>query len=321
MRLLIALCAFIFLGQPAFAGAIDVQKVEKLLTTTGVPGFVHGAAHDLKQYVFTYREPNVMNHMEFSMLAKNPAIAKEFQKLTRNDEVTLFGKFAPNSSAQKHILVEKLVVTQKFVPKYQVPARTRSAQLPAELTGRTELTGVVHATAAGGEVLVIEYKDTIVPVLVSDKNLTKDLYRGDRIRLQYTLQSSPRAPTHVRLDTQAKTPVEVLSKVADTNGKTMTYVGSLVLFPKMRETRADMYGVQEQFPDGSTLNHIFAADEATRLKAEKLWNAEAKSIRDGRNCFINPAVQVRATGEAVVGDQNAAAVLVLNGPDDLVVVP
>ena len=59
------------------------------------------------------------------------------------------------------------------------------------------MTALVHAVVDEGRVLVLEYKDAIVPMISRNKSLTEHLYRGDRVTVQYTVRQKPAYPLHV----------------------------------------------------------------------------------------------------------------------------
>jgi hypothetical protein len=322
------LVSFFWFTSILFAAPIDVAKLgQALKSPEGLRGFVHGAVPELHQYVFTFRNPSVMSHMEFSLVAGNPSVAEQLKKLKRNDEIVLKGKYLNNPSPQKHIQVDSLSVIYKHPVRYSLPDRKRTAQIPDELRKANEMEVVVHACVGNGEILVVEYKDTILPVFSPDTELTKDLYRGDRIRLRYTLQSHPKAPTHLRLDLRdKKNAIEVLERIVEINGKNISIEGTLILMPKMQETRFDMFGVQVQQAGGAAINYMLMGEDEKifaelRKKMQSQWAISAKTIQQGRNCYINPALRVRVRGEGIVGSKNAAAVVVLKSINDLELLP
>ena len=78
-----------------------------------------------------------------------------------------------------------------------------------ELLNQTEFIGKVHAVGEGGQILVVEYKDTLFPIFVKATEYTQGLFRGDIIRLSYKIQTRPQQPTHLQLNLEAEQPIEV----------------------------------------------------------------------------------------------------------------
>lgn len=321
MRYLFSFIASLCLVTHLWGASIDMGAVEKELTGAGLQGWIHGAVKENRQYVFTYRSPmDFFSHYEFSLIPEDAAVATALSKLQRHDEVVIQGKFLANASSQKHILLSKVVVVSAYNPGVTFPPRTREADLPADLLKESSLLGVVHAVAAGGEILVVEYKDAVVPVFMEDTSWSKGLYRGDKILLHYTVQKSPKHPTHLRLDTSVKIPLDVREKITKGNGKPLTLEGSLVYFPKSPQIRFGVFAVQVVDSDDLKLNYTFLIDpdEVTdneqafqmftelREKLQKTWNAASKTAVNGRNCLVNPKLRVRASGVKKVFSPNQA---------------
>ncbi len=308
--------------------AVDLVEVEKELTGSGVQGWIHGAAHDQREYVFTYRNPkDFFDHMEFSLLPANKTVMAELKKATRHDEVLLIGKFGKNPSSQKHIIVESIKTIAAYTPP-PVAARKREADLPKDLLAGKSTLATVHAVAAEGEILVLEYKDAVVPVFVKDTAVSKTLFRGDKIRIHYTVQKTPKLPVHLGLDSSVKTPIEVLDRVEDQHGKKLTLQGSLVYFPKSPQIRFGVYAIQVKDTDGLSRNYTLVNFEdpdvfsEIRKKLDKIWSEATTTPKDGRNCLIQPSIQIRAEGDGnVVSPNQANPQILLDGPDAITVVP
>jgi hypothetical protein len=328
MRLILSCLMGLCVSGSLFA-SIDMVAVEKDLTGSGLRGWIHGAVHDHKTYVFTYRDPaDFFSHAEFSVLPANQGVKDALLKANRHDEVLLFGKMGDNPSAQKHLVIDKITVLSAFDPGISVPARHREATLPDDLKSGSTLLATVHAIAADGEILVVEYKDAVVPVFVKDRSLTRDLFRGDKIRLHYVIQRGPKMPVHLGLDPKAPKAVEVLERVEDQNGKKLTLEGSLVYFPKSPQIRFGIFALQLMDADGLKLNYTLVNFEdpevfnAIRKKLDGFWTAGIKTAEDGRNCFINKKVRIRAEGVGNVASPNQAnPQILLDGPDSITLLP
>lgn len=317
------LCAFaLFVSTFGFSD-VDLNAIEQDLAGNGVRGWIHGAAHDLKQYVFFYRDPNdFFTHAAFTLVPQNPNLLAQLKAVQRHDEVIIHGSYLKNPSPQKHIRLTKLQVVKSFDPGIKVSPHKRQAVLPKELEGGTEFLATVHAVEGEGAVLVFEYKDAIVPMFAKDTTHTKDLFRGDKVRVHYVIQKSPNLPPHVLFDPKANPPIEVIEKISDGHGKPTTLEGTLVFFPKSPQILFGVYALQVVDANGLKLNHTLvnfddpAVFTEIRRKLEKLWDAQKATIEDGRNCFINPQIRIRATGiKNVTSPSQANPQILLDGPD------
>jgi hypothetical protein len=315
----------VFFCQWVNAQSIDMGAVEADLTGPGLQGWIHGAAADLNQFVFTYRDPaDFFNHAEFSLIPADAAVLNALKTMKRHDEVLVFGKFNPGSSSQIHILVSKVQVVDAYDPGMPFPAHTREAQLPQDLEKATSLLATVHAIGAGGEILVVEYKDAVVPIFVSDKSLTKDLFRGDKIRVHYTIQKSPKHPAHLRLDPKATPAVELLDRIEAQHEQALTLEGSLVFFPKSPQLRFGIFALQVVDADGLKRNYTLVNFEDPqifsdiRTKLTQLWDGSTEQAINGRNCLIKQGLRIRAEGIGnVVSPNQANPQILLEGPNSI----
>lgn len=305
-----------------FAQSVDLKSIEASLSGAGLSGWIHGSAADLGHYVFTYRDPqDFFIHQEFSLVPENSAVENDLKKLKRHDAVTLFGKFAPATSEQIHIQVSKVQLDKVFDPGIAVPDYQRSVQIPQDLAGKTSFLATVHAVAGGGEVLVVEYRDAVLPVFVRDKTQAASLYRGDKIRIHFKIQRHPVRPTHLVL---AATPIELLTPIKDQDGKLLDLEGALVYFPQSPQLRFGVYALQVVDTDGLKLNYTLVNFEDPqvfadiRAKLESFWKANLATVENGRNCLINPKIKIRAVGKGNVMSPNQAnPQILLEGVDSV----
>ncbi len=318
----------VFFAVQSVAGTIDMKALENDLAGSGLEGSIHGAVPGNRQYVFTYRDPDdFFSHYEFSLIPADSKVAKDLDKLQRHDRVLLGGKVLSGSSAQKHIWVSKVSMVKVYDPGVVFPARTPAAKLPDDLLKEKSFVGLVHAVAGDGEILVMEYKDAVVPVFVQDTSVSKTLYRGDKIKLHYVVQKSPKHPLHLRLDPSIKNPIEQLEPVVKGHGDPIQLTGSLVLFPKSPQILFPVYALDYVDSRGLKLKHTLLNDDPAvfaeiRKKLETAWKAGEKTAINGRNCLVNPKIQIRATGEKRVVDRNQAnPQIILAGPDDVEILP
>jgi hypothetical protein len=173
-------------------------------------------------------------------------------------------------------------------------------------------------------VLVVEYRDAVLPVFVRDKTQAASLYRGDKIRLHFKIQRHPVRPTHLVLDPKATKPIELLTPIKDQDGKPLDLEGALVYFPQSPQLRFGVYAIQVIDTDGLKLNYTLVNFEDPqvfadiRAKLESFWKANLATVENGRNCLINPQIKIRAVGRGNVMSPNQAnPQILLEGVDSV----
>jgi hypothetical protein len=298
------------------AKAVDLDKVEKLLTTTGVVGYVHGAVADRSLYVFTYRNPNdFFDSIQMSLISSTPEMDHALEALTRNDQVLIKGKFLKNPSPQKHILVAALEMVKKYQNPYSPDPYHHEANLPKELIPLKSATFLVHAVAGEGHVLVVEFKDEIVPIFVMDpKNalIAKGLYRNDIVKLDFVSKEVPDQPTHLYLDSKSAKPIEVVESIVALHGKPASIEGQLVMFPKSPEIKFNVFAVEQKLQAGLSRQYtIVNFDDGDLFKQvrellQKNWDQHPNAFKNARNKLVNSAVKVKITGTFNEVDQTQA---------------
>ena len=303
---------------------LDLTKLSHELEHTGLIGRVHGAASPSQLYVMSVREPkNFFNYRHFSVLAKDDSIQEQLSQVKRHDRICIQGEFIPNPSPQKHILVRSLKVLDQWSGLAKYPDYEREADLPSELIDKTSLVGKVHAIGADGRILVIEYKDGVAPIFVQSPDYTKDLFRGDIVRLAYRIQSRPQRPTHLNLDLDAEPPLEVLDKLADWNGQPKSLTGHLVKFPQSPQLNFDVYAMEVETQGVNRYFTLVNFDsleefERIRIKLGKIWDDHSDTVISGRNMLINPEVTIEAIGQAnVVSPAQANPQILLNSANNV----
>ncbi len=283
------------------AMAVDLDQIQKELTSTGAMGWIHGSVDGL--YVFTYRNPaNFFDFVEMSLVSTTPEIEKQLENMIRHDQVLLKGKYMDNPSPQKHILVSSVQMVKKYQSSYPEGQHTYDPSVPGEILSKKKGTFLVHAVAGDGAVLVLEYKDAIVPAFVKNNNLTRDLYRGDLVELAYKIQALPDQPVHLNLDDTASQPVRVIESIKTLNGKAATLEGALILFPQSPEIKFNVFAVQQNLQDGLSRQFTLVNFDSPKIfnqiraKLQAAWDLHAKDYVNGRNKLVSTKIQVRATG-------------------------
>lgn len=309
--------------------SLSMEDLDKALKTTGLKGRIHGADPERRMYVFTYRDPeNFFNNIQFSVISSKKEVVDVLKTLNRHDAVTLKGKIVDVENAQPHIRVESIVVNDRFKADVTAPGDKfhKTAKLPDELMKKTEATFLVHAIANEGKVLVVEYKDDLVMVVVPDNAQTKSLWRGDRVTLNYTLQEHPKSPAHLILDTSKKEPVKVEKdfsvkkgdktealSFSQMHGQPIVHEGLLVRFPKSPAINRDIWAVEQKASDGTsryfTLVNFEDKDGLDRIDkhVRAMWDSTPKdAVIDGRNKLINTQVRIQVKGTLNIEDPNQA---------------
>lgn len=295
------------------AMAVDIAEIEKKLTGDGVDGWVHGSVPGQMLYVFTYRNPeDFFDNIQMSLVPATAAIAKTLATLNRHDKVRVKGKFMKNPSPQKHIKVMQLEIIKAHASAYETKPYEYEAKIPDELLGLKQAKFLVHAIGAEGHILVVEYKDTVLPIFVKDAAATAKLFRNDVVELKIAIQKEPNHPTHLVLDEKAADSVRVIESIQSLHGQKATIEGALILFPKSPEIIFNVFAVQEKLSDGLSRQFTlvnFDNPETFKKIREKLqaaWNQYEKDYVNGRNKLISTRVRVSATGTLNEIDANQA---------------
>ncbi|NBV49790.1 hypothetical protein EBR78_01075 [bacterium] len=309
---------------PALGALAPREDLEKDLKGSGLKGWIHGASQPLQLFVFTYRKPgNFFDHQEFPLVAGNDSVARTLPTLTRHDEVLLKGSFLANSAPIQHIWVEALEIIKKHgEPGAQENPYPYQTQLPDDLLHLKEIDGKVHAVAHQGKVLVIEYQDAVVPVVVGKPELAAGLYRNDKVHLAIKVRAHPSEPTHVSLDLTAAAPLKVIDRMVDWHGKTGSLKGHLVLFPKSPQVAFNVFALQVVDEQGIRREFTLVNFEnekvftEIRQKLQDLWDSEPSGIENGRNKLINKKITITASGSFNVVDPGQAnPQILLTGPE------
>jgi hypothetical protein len=284
----------------------------------GLRGTVHGANIKTRAYVLSVRNPSdFFDSYELSLVPGSPDIARKLQTLNRHDGITVIGRFLPNPTPQGHILVEKLTLDKPWHPNIPLPPQQSvvPADIVEDLSRHHELTGLVHAVFGEGRILVMDYRGTVIPVVVTDNTLARDLWRGDKITLRYIIQSRPNSPVHLVLDADTdngKQPIRILESLSKLDGKPLTLEGPLILFPKSPLINRDIWALEQQDAEGNTRTFtLFNFDDAQdqvclQQHLRSWWDQSKATLTTGRNKWINPQLKIRATGIANVESVNQA---------------
>lgn len=300
------------------APAVDVQRIQRDLETAGVVGWIHGAVPEQKLYVFTYRNPkDFFDYLEMSLVATTPETARQLRGLARHDKVKIKGRFLDNPSPQKHVAVSSVELLVKYRPGEAAGSYDYRAKVPRDLLNARTAPFLVHSVGADGHILVVEYKDAVLPIFVRKSELAKGLYRNDAVQLAFTIQSAPGRPTHLELDESAPAPVQVLDSIARLHGRAASIEGPLVLFPKSPEILFNVFAVQQVLPGGLTRQFTLVSTDSEGLFAklrqmlQAAWDRRPGQYVNGRNKLVSTQIRVRVTGTFNEVDPNQANAQIL----------
>ena len=280
---------------------IDLDCIEKQLKGDGIGGWVHAAVHDEQMFVFTWRRPgNFFVNIQLPMSSKDPAIIQRLLKLERHDQIILKGEFFKNDAPLKHINVTEL----KMVKEYTGPSEPYQYDptLPAEIMNGTSLIAKVHIVANGGAVLVVETGDRVIPVFNPKPELVRDLFRNDKIEIQYRVRIFPQRPSHLELDVLAAEPVRVMEEIAEGHGEEFTMTGALVMFPQSPQIKFNVFALRQEDADGISRNFTIVNFQnidlflKIREELQKAWDSAPQSATYDRNKYINRKIQVTVKG-------------------------
>ncbi len=317
--------------QGAFA-AIDLNEVEQKLKTTGLTGEIHGSNSDSSLFVLTVRDPNdFFTNMQIPLATENDDVKTKLKDLKRHQYYIVKGSFFDNKAPIKHINVTSLDMARDYKSELDLLPFQYKTNVN-DLKTKKEFIGRIHAMGEDGKILVMEYGDQIVPVVVTEpatQIIVKDFYRGDLVKVKIQVRTSPDAPLHIMLARQGtlnpqEKPIELIESLVRTNGQPIVKTGVLVKFPKSPQINFNIYALLVEDPEGSTIQYTLTNFEspeifkATREKLEKLWNDNLGTEENNRNKLINRKVVIRARGISNMVDQGQANPQVLvNSADDV----
>ena len=267
---------------------------------------VHGAPQDEGHYVGVVRDPKDFFKYEFySLTSQDPGIQGFFKTMHRHDKIRVWGSLFIEGP-QKHIDVTRAVFEEKTegLGEYE-----RQSSFPADFPGENvPFLALVHYCNLEKRVLVVEYKDVILPVRLSPELKLEDLYRNDLVEIKAKIVSYPQSPKHLMASAVVRK-----EAIAEVHGKPIDKTGVLVKFPKSSQVIFDVYAVQEILPQGLTRQYtVVSFDDAelfkkVRAKLGRFWDAgDAAQIRNARNKLMNPSVIVRIKGIANLVDRAQA---------------
>lgn len=299
---------------------VDIEFIRAQLKGEGLGGWIHAAVRDQYMFVFTWRDPNnFFVNIQLPVSSKDSQVLAALGHLRRHDQVLVKGDYYNNKAPLPHIEVTSL----EIVNKYNGPVSDYVYEsFPDEILSSNRLIGEVHIVTQNGSVLVIEYKDRVFPVFVPNPEVTRKLYRGDKIEIDYVATMQSNRPTHLTL--VGKQPIRLIEQIACGHNKPLELTGELVMFPQSPQilfnvfalSIADAEDVQREY----TLVNFTDMDlfTALRERLQKAWDENLDSVLMDRNKFINPKIRITARGiKNVVSADQANPQILINNLDDL----
>ncbi len=289
----------------------DLYKlfVDELKSPKGVQVEIHGADHQNGLYAIAYRPKNFFDFIIVSLQADytSPAhkdVKTKLETLRRHDFIQIKGD--ENSfvlSHQNHVMVRELTIVSKFSSEYDkaVDAYTHTTNVADLVQGKTSLIVKVHASLVDGKVLMVEAGDANIPVVVKNNALTRDLYRGDKVELNFSVQQYPGSPVHLVLNNSLDA-IKMLDSVAKVHGQPQDRCGELVMFPKSPQVIFNVFALKSDIGDGLFRTFTLINFENPKIfqelreKMQTVWDAHLSTMVAGRNYFINPRIKVCAKG-------------------------
>lgn len=300
---------------------------ERLASPGGALLEVHGSVEDQSLIVLTMRSPNnffVFEH--YSAFGVTEQLHSQLLNLTRHDKILVWGEIVENRSQQGHIEVSSFVVQTAYNNPHNPDEYDYAGSLPEELKNKNVSEFLVHAIHKNGEILVLEYKDRIVPVFVKPElaHHTKNLARNDLVRIHFEVARHPEAPLHLRLSSTQTNPVEVIEGVMGLHGKPADVTGYLVLFPQSPQVLFDVYAIWETLDYGLRRQYTLINFEDSELfkqireKCAAAWATSPYDYINGRNKLAHKTIRFRAKGHFNQVDANQANVqIVIDNINDL----
>lgn len=305
MRLLAFLILLSFSPKP-----IDRQDdvaVQKKLDSEGVVGHVHGTMIDEGMVVFTVRDENDFSNFQIFTLIF-PQVDDTVSSLKRHDKLRIFGMLLKNPSQQRHIMVSKFEVLQRSPIAYDYRHQTA---LPDDLVGKERIVALVHAIDGDKGILVIDYRDVIIPVFIANIDTMPETYnnlhRNDIIELPFVIRKHPRRPPHLELNGELK----VLDAIVDRHGQTVTYEGYLTMFPDHTQTKLNVFSLaRDEGIEGIerlyTVTNFRDPGKFFRITnlLQKVWDEGIATVSIARNRYSNRSIRLRITGKIAVARKN-----------------
>ncbi|NQZ59742.1 MAG: hypothetical protein HRT88_20005 [Lentisphaeraceae bacterium] len=306
-----------------------LKQVSAVAGEKGINALIHGADQSQRMYVASWSNPqSFFNRYNFSIYPGNRQVAQSLAQVKRGDRIFIKGEIEKNGG-QPHMKVEHMEIKKAYEPQIKHPAGhfERRPALLATLKNKRRETFYIHAVENEGNILVLEYGDTVIPMIVKNNELTKNLYRGDYVRIAYKINISDKRPTHLTFNHQAKDPLQVKSSIVKLHEKEVNYEGRLVMFPKSPTINRNIFAVEVKWQDGKLASRYFTilpkdftGENFAEIlkKLQTTWDKYPQAVFKGRNKYIHHKIRVQVKGKANIVSENQANAQIFADIDNVV---
>jgi hypothetical protein len=312
----------------------------------GLALLVHGIDNDNGSFALTWRDKgDFFKYVMLPMTGRNPEVKKAIATLQRNDKIRVWGSFDLFlKSNQRHLEIDDLRMENPFFNACKamgLPPYQHTTKVPQDLVDKEEITALVHGVANNGASLEIQYGDANVAVIVPEPARVADLFKGDIVKLRYTLVYPPNGPVHMKLIKGADA-VQMVQAIQDVNPKDddssepkiqdqkpdedPVRCGPLVLYKESPNINSNVFAVKMSQAAGYdwtfTLFNAENPDEFSKIKAkaQAAWDANVATAQCGRNFVWNPNIIVCAKGPGNDSDASQAnPQIMVNSAGDITV--
>lgn len=304
---------------PLSWAGIDIEEVDKKLSSEGIDGYMHGAVPSFSYYVMNYGP--TLRSLQFNLVALKKAEADILSTLKRHDKVRVFGKVIRNHSPAVHIHVDKIEILKKYKDASQ--EESNQGDIGGNFSiGEEEKTlfGKVHAVIGEGAGIVMDYQGLVIPVLINSEQraYANKLYRNDIIQMSVLKMQKSHGPLHL-ISNPGKT-MNVVDHMANCHGKEIRLKGILTLFEKSPQINRDVFAIKVSdsneiqrnftlFPGidpVKNLSGFMQLFEAISSKMQSEWSNLEQYKQRERNSYSNPKVVITAYGKMNIVSKNQA---------------
>lgn len=304
--------------------ALDAASLVEPLRSPGLVGLVHGRL-ERGAVVFVYSNPeDFFDRRYMALIARDPKIRAQMETLRHNDRIRIKGVLARIEQEPLHVSVQAIEVLQSVAVPPQGAADLPPTQ--TEIASLQSMTALVHAVLPG-EGLMIEYRDHLIPLAMSQQEFNAyaiGLYRGDLIEILPAPRKWPLRPFHLELrPTQTGAPLRVIESLVTRHDQEVVVSGRLALFSKGPTISRDVWAVEEALP-GSLYRYFtlvnFTAEGGVSTEMEKIsyrlkdqWSRARGNPIWTRSKWVHPNIRVEVRGQFhLVSPSQANAQIILN---------
>ena len=289
---------------------------------TGLTAHVHGSVPQYSYYVINYGT-NILESIQFNLISFDPKVLEQLKDLKRHDKISIKGQILENRSPVKHIVVESFEITEPYEFREEYGIEYDKELLQDFSSDQSKkILAKVHAVIADGKALVLDYKNAIIPVFIEPEHyeLTKNLYRNDKLVAEVRPLAKARGPLHLILDKDSENPIRVVDKMVNCHGIQRTIEGVLTMFYKSPQITVNVFAVKQKDPNGLERNFTFFPDydpekefeqfmnlfNQIQAKLMPIWEKNEDQVEKDRNSLFNPQLKVRVSGRMNVVSKSQA---------------